>query len=446
MAKKSQTTGIPKAKPRAIEEPIKPSRNPLNRQYRSRAEREQAIQQWVVRGIVAAIVVIVLIIAIAFLIDRVIIPGQTIATVNGENITVAEFEQRVRLERALNIELVNQLLNDFVALGGDLNQASQLLQQDPYRTWWDELNLPDQMGLRVLNDMIDDHIVRGQAAEMGVTVSDADIQAQINQFFGYDPERIAEQSLEPTATALPSETPTPFVSPTASPEPTVTPTLEIEPTSTLTPFPTVPPTPTLSATEFADRFTDTLNTFYRDLRRDAGLGESELRAYFEIQALRKAVADALSPDLSTMSPYVNSRHILVETEEEALDIKAAIEAGESFADLARAASTDTGSGARGGELGWSPVLQFVTPFADAVADAEIGTLVGPVKTDFGYHLIEVRAREDREIEEAQLDNIKMREFNDWLEQVRDSDEVTSEIFPSWADYVPVDPVFVYRPQ
>lgn len=445
MAKKSQTTGTPKPRPKVVE-PVQPSRNPLTRQYRSRAEREQAVQQWVIRGVLAAVAITVIVIAAAFIIDRVIIPGQTVATVNGENITVAQFEQRVRLERALNIERVNQLLNNFVDLGGDLNQAGQLLQQDPYRTWWDELNLPDQMGLRVLNDMIDDRIVEDKAQEMGITVSDADIDAQIEQFFGYDAETVAAMDQEPTATPVPSETPTPVVSPTPSPEPTSTPTPETEPTATLTPFPTVPPTATLSATEIAGLFESSLTEFYRNIRRDAGLGETEVREYFRTLALRQAVADALSPELTTLSPYVNARHILVDTEEEALDIKAALEAGASFADLARAASNDTGSGAVGGELGWSPVLQFVTPFADAVRDAEIGALIGPVETDFGFHLIEVRGREEREISESQLDSFRMREFNTWLDEIRNSEEVTSEIYPVWANYVPEDPVFVYRPR
>jgi peptidyl-prolyl cis-trans isomerase C len=146
--------------------------------------------------------------------------------------------------------------------------------------------------------------------------------------------------------------------------------------------------------------------------------------------------------MTTDAPHVNARHILVATQEEAADIIAALKDGESFAELARAASTDTGSGAQGGELGWSSVYGFVKPFSDAVLAAPIGEIVGPIESEFGWHVIQVRARENREITEDALNQAKENRFTSWLEDLRNSEETKVEISSIWTDHVPTDPAFV----
>jgi len=85
-------------------------------------------------------------------------------------------------------------------------------------------------------------------------------------------------------------------------------------------------------------------------------------------------------------------------------------------------------------LGWSPLSNFVEPFADAARDAQIGAIVGPVESEFGFHILQVRAREEREVEEAELDSIRSREFAQWLDTKREESEI--EIFDIWADNIP----------
>ncbi len=86
----------------------------------------------------------------------------------------------------------------------------------------------------------------------------------------------------------------------------------------------------------------------------------------------------------------NAAHILVDTEEKANALKAEIAAGADFAELAKANSTDTGSGANGGDLGWFGIGMMVKPFEDAVIAATVGELAGPVQSEFGWHLILVK--------------------------------------------------------
>ncbi len=87
----------------------------------------------------------------------------------------------------------------------------------------------------------------------------------------------------------------------------------------------------------------------------------------------------------------SARHILVETEEQCNDLKAQIEGGADFADLAKQHSKCP-SGAQGGELGEFGQGQMVPEFDKVVFNDEVGVVHGPVQTQFGYHLLEVTSR------------------------------------------------------
>ncbi len=92
-----------------------------------------------------------------------------------------------------------------------------------------------------------------------------------------------------------------------------------------------------------------------------------------------------------MATNVCARHILVETVEEAQDVKARLEAGEDFAAIADELSLDTFS--PGGQLACpSAAGDFVPDFSTAVATAPIGELTDPVRSDFGWHIIVVDER------------------------------------------------------
>jgi len=89
----------------------------------------------------------------------------------------------------------------------------------------------------------------------------------------------------------------------------------------------------------------------------------------------------------------SARHILVPTEETCLELKTQIKNGTDFAEVAREHSTCP-SGKQGGGLGEFTPGQMVPEFDQVVFQQEIGKVHGPVKTQFGYHLIEITHRED----------------------------------------------------
>lgn len=86
-----------------------------------------------------------------------------------------------------------------------------------------------------------------------------------------------------------------------------------------------------------------------------------------------------------------ARHILVDSKEACEDLKSQIEAGADFASLAQEHSKCP-SGSRGGDLGEFTQGQMVPEFDQVVFSEEVGKVHGPVKTDFGYHLIEITSR------------------------------------------------------
>ena len=71
-----------------------------------------------------------------------------------------------------------------------------------------------------------------------------------------------------------------------------------------------------------------------------------------------------------------------------------LKAGQDFATLAATYSNDTGSARDGGSLGWVTPGMMVPEFDAVVFSAPVGTVQGPVKTQFGYHLLEVTTRTD----------------------------------------------------
>ncbi|MFZ5749434.1 MAG: peptidylprolyl isomerase [Pseudomonadota bacterium] len=111
-------------------------------------------------------------------------------------------------------------------------------------------------------------------------------------------------------------------------------------------------------------------------------------------------------------------HILVPTEDEAKAIKEQLDKGGDFAAIAKEKSTDTGSGAAGGELGWFGLGMMVKPFEDAVVALKPGETSGPVKSDFGWHI--VRLEETRDAQPPKLEDVKAELVGDLQQQAVES--------------------------
>jgi len=129
--------------------------------------------------------------------------------------------------------------------------------------------------------------------------------------------------------------------------------------------------------------------------------ENFSRSYVANSALQGVVANVATPQalqltydtrVASMAKKTEYRaaHILVASIDEAEALKAELDAGADFAELASRSSIDTGSGTEGGELGWFGIGTMVAPFEAAVISMNVGAVSGPVQTDFGWHLIKLQ--------------------------------------------------------
>lgn len=134
--------------------------------------------------------------------------------------------------------------------------------------------------------------------------------------------------------------------------------------------------------------------------RDSLSIENDRRGYLSGVALAAVVEGAVT-DAALQAAYesrylkaeqkkeFNAAHILVASEDEAKKLKAEIDGGADFAELARKHSSD-GAAANGGSLGWFSEGMMVAPFQEAVNTMAVGTVAGPVQTQFGWHLIQLK--------------------------------------------------------
>lgn len=124
---------------------------------------------------------------------------------------------------------------------------------------------------------------------------------------------------------------------------------------------------------------------------------NERRALLAAELIDDITQTAVTPELlqqaydaefaeASVIPEMRAAHLLVETQEEADAAKARIDAGEAFADVARAVSTDVTS-ATGGDLGWFGMGAMVPEFEAEVLALEVGGISDPFQTQFGWHIV-----------------------------------------------------------
>ncbi len=140
-------------------------------------------------------------------------------------------------------------------------------------------------------------------------------------------------------------------------------------------------------------------TFTTNAAKDVTVTDQEIKQYF----------DANFSNYGGQQEQVKARHILVKTEQEALDIIKQLKAGADFATLAKEKSIDTGSKDAGGDLGYFPKGQMVAEFEAAAFSQKINEIPDkPVKTEYGYHVIQVEDHKQAVIPDFEKvkDNVK----------------------------------------
>ena len=168
-----------------------------------------------------------------------------------------------------------------------------------------------------------------------------------------------------------------------------------------------------------------------------GLTEAQVRQLYENNVLREKLFDQITADVPRTQDQVWARHILVGDEATAKAVRDRLVAGEDFAKVAAEVSTDTSNKAKGGDLGWFGKGAMVPEFETAAYSLKVGEISQPVKSQFGYHIIQVLAHEEIPLEASAYDQAKQTAFNDWLTKARTDYKVVT--YDNWQNIVPTDP-------
>jgi peptidyl-prolyl cis-trans isomerase D len=406
---------------------------------------------------IVVIVIVVGILAYGLLNTTVLKPYRSVATVNGDRITVSEFQMQVKLQRM-------QLINRYVQY---LQFAQMFGIQDPMndqnfgptlQQMYTQLNSTDTMGQNVLDAMIDERLIRQEAQRRGITISKDELEKGVQEAFGYyasgtpTPTLTATPfempTLNPTQLALVTITPTPLpvytetATATATLDPLVTPTQTLVPTATATSEPTATAGPTSTPEPTATPYTlEGYNARFKDtldnLTKETGYTEETYRKLVEGILLREKLSKEITGDLKPFEEQVWARHILVPTEDEAKKVVERLNAGEDWAKIAAEVSQDTSNAANGGDLGWFGKGAMVAPFEEAAFALKVGEISAPVQSDFGWHIIQVLGHEDRPLTADAFQTYKDKVFTDFLKKLRTDGKV--ETYDLWKTVVPTEP-------
>jgi len=410
-----------------------------SKKHIARLERERRQTRLIKITATLVVLAVALILGYGYLDITVLQLRQPVAEVNGEKITTKEFQARVQVQR-------RQLLNDYI----NYQQYQEIFGMDVSQQLKDietKLNVPSIVGKEVLDAMIQEALIRQEAAKRGITVTPEELETFRREQFRFFPDGTYTPTVTPTAVEivyptlsveqmkLVTVTPSPTSGPTVTPPPTATPAPSATPTAEATPQPTSTPLPTATPYTlegYQGQFATAQASFV-----EIGFTEAQYQRLFETQLLRQKLFEAITADTPHEEELIWARHILVADEETAKQVLERLNKGEDFAKVAQEVSMDPGSASQGGDLGWFGKGQMVAPFEEAAYALQVGQISQPVQTTFGWHIIQLISRTTQPLTAYRYDQVRQTAFEDFLTKLREESEVV--IHDYWTERVPNTP-------
>jgi parvulin-like peptidyl-prolyl isomerase len=417
------------------------------KKHMARLERERRQTRLILGGFIGILVIAAGLLIYGYLEVTVFQARRPVAQIANVAIPVSEWQARVRMERGRLINEVRLYEQYQEFLGVDLSgQQQQLIAQ---------LNSPETLGQSVLESMVDEELIRQETAARGISASAAEIEQAVQASFQYFAAGTPTPSLTPTPVLFPTlsadtlalvtTTPTP----TLLVPPTITATVNLQtaagsskdgptitPQATLTPLPTSTP---LTEAGYKEAYRNSV-----DELANQGLSEAQVRQLYETEILRERLLNEIASDVPHEEEQVWARHILVADEAIAAAVRQRLVDGEDFAEVAAKVSTDAGTQEKGGDLGWFGKGAMVPEFEAAAFSLEIGESSQPIKSDFGYHIIQVLAHADVPLDAPAYEGARQAAMTKWLAEARLTYGV--ETFDTWVGIVPTDPAAPVFPQ
>ncbi len=427
----------------------------LSKKHLARMERERIQTRNLMFGSIAVIVVVIGLIGFAVLNQYVLLGQKAVAKVNGAKITLNDFQDQVRFDRWQLVRQYQQYEQMSQIFGSDPTFSAQIQSSlTQIQTQLDPSNA-STLGNTAMGELVNDKLIEQEAAKRGITVTTAEVDKSLEENFGYYPNGTPTPTVAPSsaptstlspeqqallATSIPAETATPTETPAA---PTETPTQEPSPTQTgptSTPGPTETPYPT--ATPLTEQgYKDNLATLVAEVK-GFGYSEAKLRDVVRISLLQQKLSDAIGADVKPVEEQVWARHILVQDETVANKLYDELMAGKPWDQVVKeipANDPNTPNAVNTSEdLGWFTKGTMDPAFEAVAFSLKVGEFSKPVKSSFGWHIIEVIGHEDRPLTDAQLQQAKQTAFNDWLTKAKSADSIV-KYDNVWQDNIPTTP-------
>jgi hypothetical protein len=395
-------------------------------------ERKHERQMRRVRLAVGAVLgLILLVVAIALVNEYFVIPGRPVAAVNEEPISLREWQDRVRYERAQRIIFLE---NQYEAFNGDVG----IIQQFAGQTIMELINA-DDIGQTTLNIMIEEVAARQAAEARGIVITDADVEQQLAESFNYFDGESPPPAPTPTQTVMPTPSLTPITTEVIT---------DTEPIATATLGPTSTPRPTATPVT-AEVYQQEFNEFMAQFR-EYGISEAQYREIVRAQLYRQRLAEDLAEeqDFPTTGEHVSIYLIIYETEEDANE-GAAMIADEGYLTVwntIRSTPPDPEQGvtAFATELVWysqEDLVNTVGPsLAAAAFELPLNTPSDILIEQFdpetpSYLIVQVSGREERPLSQQALDSARQQYVSAFLSSFTAGAQITE----NWRGRAPEQP-------
>jgi peptidyl-prolyl cis-trans isomerase D len=415
----------------------------ITKKHMARLEREERQKKYLLIGAAVVIFLVVGVIIYGILDQTVLRSQQALAWVDDQKITTQQFENRVKyirwqlVQQYKNTEQLSQMFGS--------NESTNSYFANSLKQIQGQLDATDQLGSNTLDQMIDEAVIAKEAKKRGITVTEQEVDEAIQAAFRYYPNGTPVPSVTPTLGSTSTLSPTQLALVTITPTPTEFPTPEVTATLAATEAPTAAASPTSSAsatpvptsTPYTEAGFKTEVSSYLEQVKPINFSDADLRSIFRNQLLAEKLQKIITADVGATQEQVWARHILVDDETIALAALERIKNGEDWAKVAAELSKDTSNKDAGGDLGWFGKGKMVSEFETAAFALKIGEISQPVKTQFGYHLIQALGHEVRPLTPAEQADAQKIAFSTWLTTAKTEAKITKNDI--WKQRVPTEP-------
>ncbi|HOU13922.1 MAG TPA: SurA N-terminal domain-containing protein [Anaerolineae bacterium] len=345
----------------------------LNRRQLARREKEKRLNKILVWSAIGVVALVVLIIGYGVVAELILKPAKPVAKVDGVNITTKAYQTRLYYERLLLRRQLEAYQNYLLQLDQNDETTQSLYQQLQTTASNLETQLSNTMssviGKQVLDDMVEEELVRAEAQSRNLTVSDDDITLSIEQMVGYD--RTAAETVTDTSTI--------------------------------------------------ESFDSLYQRFQDNILKESNFSEEAFRTMMKTNLLKNQLKAIIGADVAQTAEQIETTFFTAADEEATRALQERINNGADVAALVEELNNDEDDLTAGYSLSWLPIgylgSQLGTTIEQVAFNTPVGKAAEPTMANDGrYYVVYVSGHEDRALDESLLEQGREQKYTEWLEQ------------------------------